>query len=119
MKMLRPCLVALCGARLLFPQADWPTPGNDDGGMKYSTLKQINASNVTKLVRAWTWGSGDKGGGFRGWEVTPIVIDGVMYFSTPGAKVVALDAATGKELWKYDVRNVTKVGRTSQHGVSW
>src|ERR1041385_8456194 len=73
-------------------QANWPNPGNDPGGMKYSTLKQITPANVNKLVRAWTYDTGDTGGGFRGWQVTPLVVNGVMYFSTMGAKLVALNA---------------------------
>src|SRR5207248_10037543 len=91
MTMLRSASLALCAATCVFAQADWPSMGHDAAGTKYSTLKQITTANVNKLVRAWTYDSGDSSGAFRGWEVTPIVVDGVMYFSTLGAKVVALD----------------------------
>jgi len=120
MRVLCFTLLALGAAPWLSGQAvDWPNPGNDPGGMKYSPLKQITPSNVNKLARAWTYDSGDTGGGFRGWEVTPIVINDVMYFSTMGAKVVALNAETGAEIWKFDLKAVTPTGRVSQHGVSY
>jgi quinoprotein glucose dehydrogenase len=82
---------------------DWPNVGNDKGGMRYSTLNQINLSNVRDLQVAWTYNTGDADPK-RGTtiECTPIVIDGVMYISTVTTKVVALNAETGKELWKFD-----------------
>src|SRR5579871_3065087 len=119
MTIIRPVSLALASVICLFGQADWPNAGNDPGGMKYSTLKQITAANVDKLAPAWTYDTGDKSGGFRGWEVTPIVINGVMYFSTLSGKVVALDAATGTEVWKLDIKTITQTGRFSQHGVAY
>src|SRR5437763_15320504 len=110
------CLVTVTALPLLYAQADWPNPGNDPGGMKYSTLKQITPANVNKLVRAWTYDTGDTGGGFRGWQVTPLVINGVMYFSTMGAKIVALNADTGPELWKLDGKTVSPSGRFAARG---
>src|SRR3984957_20453559 len=89
---------------------DWTNVGNDAGGMRYSALTQITPVNVSKLVRAWTYDIGEPGGGFRGTEATPIAVNGVMYFSTPGGKEVALNAATGTELWKYDLKEVTATG---------
>src|SRR5579863_9202336 len=86
---------------------DWPVIGGDLGSTRYSKLTQITPANVGKLVRAWTYDTGDPGGGFRGTEATPIVVNGLMYFSTPGGFEVALDAATGKEAWKYDLKQVT------------
>ena len=74
---------------LAWSQPNWPNPGNDAGGSRYSTLKQITPANVTRLKRAWTYDTGDVSGGFRPWEVTPLVIDGVMYVNTTGAKIVA------------------------------
>jgi len=54
---------------MLHAQADWPTVGNDPGGMKYSTLTQITPANVNNLVKAWTYDTGDPAGGFRGWRL--------------------------------------------------
>jgi quinoprotein glucose dehydrogenase len=83
--------------------ADWPNVGNDPGGTRFSTLKQINRANVRDLKPAWTYRTGDSTGRST-IECTPLVVDGRMYVTTcnPRVKVVALDAGTGSELWKYD-----------------
>lgn len=86
---------------------EWPVWGNDAGAAKYSTLTDINAQNVAKLRIAWTWKTGEtplpqygtRPGMF---ENTPLMIDDVLYLSTPYNKVVALDATSGKLLWSYD-----------------
>jgi quinoprotein glucose dehydrogenase len=85
----------------------WTFQGGDAGSIKYSSLTQINRANVAQLKPAWEWRSGeaanDKFGTRPGmFEATPIEIDGVLYFSTPYNRVIALDAATGKERWAYD-----------------
>lgn len=119
MSVYRILMVAAATLPLLRGQADWPNFGNDPGGTKYSTLKQINPQNVNKLVRAWTYDTGDTGGGFRGWQVTPLVINGVMYFSTMGGNLVALNADTGAELWKFAASTVTPGGRFAARGISY
>lgn len=80
---------------------DWPNVGNDKEGTRYSTLNQINTANVGTLTVAWTYHTGDAGQGTT-IECTPLVIDGVMYVTTVLTKAVALNAATGEELWKFD-----------------
>src|SRR5437764_6434432 len=117
--MIRASLLVAATLPLLFGQGDWPNPGNDPGGMKYSPLKQITPDNVSKLKRAWTYDTGDTGGGFRGWEVTPLVINGVMYFSTMSGKLVALNAQTGVELWTFDGKTVSRSGRFAARGISY
>jgi len=120
MRILRISLFAssaVCG--LLAQSGDWPNVGRDPGGMRYSPLSQITPANVSKLVRAWTYDMGEPGGGFRGTEATPIVVNGIMYFSTPGGKEVALNAATGAEVWKYDLKEVTASGKGAKYGVSY
>src|SRR5436305_7325107 len=97
---------------------DWPGFGNDPGGTKFSPLTQITPANVTKLTVGWTYDTGEKGGGFRGWSVTPLVVGGVMYFGTYGGKLVALDAETGVEIWKYDLKTISPSGRYSPRGIS-
>ena len=86
------------------PQSgDWPNVGNDRGGMRYSTLTQINRDNVKNLQVAWTYRTGELDPSKKTTiECTPLVIDGVMYITTIHSRVVALDAATGKEIWKFD-----------------
>jgi glucose dehydrogenase len=98
---------------------DWMGFGNDPGGTKFSPLTQITPANVTRLVPAWTYDTGDRGGGFRGWSITPLVIDNVMFFPTLGAKLVALNAETGVELWKYDLKTVSPSGRFSPRGIAY
>jgi quinoprotein glucose dehydrogenase len=80
---------------------EWPNVGNDKGGMRYSTLTGINKQNVKDLVVAWTYHTGDAGQGTT-IECTPLVVDGAMYVTTVKTQVVALDAASGKQIWKYD-----------------
>jgi quinoprotein glucose dehydrogenase len=83
---------------------DWRCVGNDAGGMRYSELDQIDRGNVSELRPAWTWNSGelDADGNGNTIECTPLVVDGVMYVTTGKLRVVALDAATGEELWQFD-----------------
>jgi quinohemoprotein ethanol dehydrogenase len=86
-------------ARLAAPEpAQWVAPGRDAAGTYYSPLTDINAGNVATLGLAWDYRLGTN----RGQESTPLVIDGVMYATSNFGRVYALDAATGKELWKYD-----------------
>ena len=94
--------------------ADWPSYGGDNGSQKYSTLDQVNASNVADLVTAWSWESPDNATvadniaqqNYRavpaGFKATPIVIEGVMYVPSSFGRVVALDAASGEEKWVFD-----------------
>jgi quinohemoprotein ethanol dehydrogenase len=82
-------------------QADpdqWLAAGRDREGTYYSPLKDINAANVARLGFAWDYDLGSH----RGLEATPLVIDGLMYASGNFGRVYALDAANGRELWKYD-----------------
>src|SRR5271156_771222 len=88
-------------------RAEWPNYGNDPGGMRYSPLTQINRENVSKLKVAWTFHTGDISDGSRdrkrsGFEATPILVDGTLYFTTPFNRVIALNPETGKQLWAYD-----------------
>jgi len=88
---------------------EWPHYGNDIGGSKYSPLTQVNKRNVTRLKPAWTYHTGDISDGTTypvrsAFECTPLVVDGVMYISTPFCRVVALESETGKQLWSFDPR---------------
>src|SRR6266481_2691627 len=82
---------------------DWPSVGGDRACTRYSPLKQINRSNASTLQIAWTHHTGDAGSGNSTTiECTPIVIGGVMFITTAASKVVALDADSGAERWKFD-----------------
>ena len=80
-------------------QQDWPVFGGSPENNQYSSLAQINRSNVQRLQVAWKFDTGESG---RSLEHNPIIVDGVLYACTPSLKVIALDAATGKLLWKFD-----------------
>ena len=95
---------------------DWPSYGGDPGAMGYSPADQIDRDNVGDLTLAWAWETGDeplsgprlpvpgetvRPGAFQN---TPVALNDTMYVSTPYNRVVALDAATGTEIWSYDPR---------------
>jgi alcohol dehydrogenase (cytochrome c)/quinohemoprotein ethanol dehydrogenase len=77
---------------------DWMTYGRTYNEQRFSPLKEINDKNISQLGLAWFYDLDTK----RGQEATPIVIDGVMYFTTAWSKVFALNANTGALLWSYD-----------------
>ena len=76
---------------------DWPSFGRDLASQRFSPITQINQQNVKKLAQAWLYKSGVVGS----FQTTPIVQNGVMYLSLPYNHVVALNAKTGAELWRY------------------
>jgi quinoprotein glucose dehydrogenase len=90
---------------------DWPMYGGH-AGTHYSNLSQINRGNVKNLVVAWKYDTGEKGG----LEVNPIIVGKVLYACTPAGSVIALDAATGKLLWKFAP---AVPGRVLTRGVSY
>jgi quinoprotein glucose dehydrogenase len=92
---------------------DWPAYGGDPGGTRYSTLTQINRSNVDRLRMAWQFDPGDAQPNGR-FQAQPIVVNGILYSVTPGGSVVALDGETGKLKWSW------KSGeRTSVRGLTY
>src|SRR5690606_28856299 len=77
---------------------DWSVYLGDKAGSHYSTLTQITPANVGQLEVAWTFHAGDMREGATQIQCNPLIIDGVLYGTTPQTKVFALDAATGREL---------------------
>lgn len=89
------------------PARDWPFYGGDPGGTRFSPLARITRDNVSKLAVAWRYHTGEPAIDLArqpSLQVTPIVVDNVMYISTPLGKVMALDPANGREIWRYDAR---------------
>jgi len=80
------------------PYTTWREYGGSADGSQYSALRQINRSNVARLRVAWTYRTGDD----RKYSFNPMVIDGTMYVLAKGNSIVALDAATGRELWTHE-----------------
>jgi glucose dehydrogenase len=87
---------------------DWPAVGGGPGGMKYAAVDQITPANVTKLTQAWTYEPGGP---------VPIVINNTMYFVSAG-NVVALNADTGSEIWKFPLSKATP-GGSVRRGLSY
>src|ERR1051326_2514515 len=105
----------LCAAASTANDQDWPNVGGDKGCTRYSLLKQINRRTVSKLQPAWTYHTGDAGNGTT-IECTPIVIQGVMFLTTATSKVVALDADTGRERWRFDPYAGVKINQPRASG---
>jgi quinoprotein glucose dehydrogenase len=125
------------------PASEWPTYGHDSGGMRFSPLTQITPANAARLKVAWVYhmkpagapapevrtpppGASDTpdspqfggrrgGSGFAPSESTPLVVGGVLYMSTPYARVVALDPQTGAELWGFHLPS----GSASTRGIEY
>ena len=89
---------AVTDARLKNPEpANWLQYRGNYGGWGYSPLDKINDKNVGKLQLAWALSTGQT----EGHQAPPIVNNGFMYVTTPGAQVIAIEAKTGRELWRY------------------
>ena len=85
----------------------WPHYAGDQAASHYSPLDQITPANVGTLAIAWEWKPNEKvlpqfGTRPGAFQNTPLMIDNVLYLSTPYNQVAALDATSGKELWRYD-----------------
>src|SRR5213078_871521 len=94
--------VLLLALLALQTPVDWPAYGHDPQGTRYSPAAAIDRGNVARLAPAWTYRTGETGAAFKttkptAFEATPLVVDGVMYVSTPLGRVIALDPATGRE----------------------
>ena len=90
------------------PVANWPAYGGNQGGERYSPATQITTANVEHLEIAWEHHSGDVSAGSQevpattAYEMTPILLDDVMYTCSPFNRVFALDPETGEEIWVHD-----------------
>lgn len=86
--------------------SDWPAYGGSLSARRYSPLSQINRSNVSKLVRSWTFHTGDLPSkeldNAYASETTPIKIGDTLYLCTPKNILIALDPETGKQKWRFD-----------------
>lgn len=106
---------------------EWPVYGRDHFGSRYLPVSDINRNNVDSLQIAWIYRTGELEPEFTtdkptSFQATPIIVDGIMYLSTPLGRVVALNPATGKELWKYNpnIRRDVRYGDFANRGVaSW
>lgn len=87
---------------------DWSAYGGDGRGQRHAPLAQITPDNVARLALAWSFRTGELGAGFARadktltFEATPLKVGDTLYFDTATGKVFALDAATGRERWRFD-----------------
>ena len=125
LSFLPACRNAVTPHRELTAGADWPVYGGNPAGNRYSPLQQIDTGNVSQLVPAWVYDTGEnntaennEGGDI---QCQPIVVDGILYGTTPSMKLFAIDAATGKERWKFDPFSGMgkQKGRHPLRGVTW
>src|SRR5438876_186132 len=85
----------------LYAQTDWPSYGHDPGGQRYSPQIQINTTNVSKLVPAWSLQMRKEGVPFRLSQSIPLMVNGVLYLGWPYNHVAAIEPETGKILWEF------------------
>jgi membrane-bound PQQ-dependent dehydrogenase (glucose/quinate/shikimate family) len=94
----------------------WPVYGHDEGSTRFSPLSDINRENASKLTIAWIVHTGETVAGPSkrrvGFESTPIVLDGTLYFTTGTNRIIALNADTGVKRWEYD----PKIDLTADYG---
>jgi quinoprotein glucose dehydrogenase len=124
--MISPIRFAALLVPMLLCAQEWRHYGGDAGGAKYSQLKEINRENVHRLRPAWIFHTGDVSDGTRwptrsAFEATPLVVDGVMYLTTPFSRVLALDPETGQERWSFDPRldRTESANLFINRGVAW
>jgi glucose dehydrogenase len=112
---------SFAGIALAQSQNDWPMYGHDGDSSRFSPLTDINAQNVSKLKRAWTYhmappsapapAASAPASGLsarlrqRRTETTPLVVDGVLYMPTPYSEILALDPTSGTKIWQYKIPN--------------
>ncbi|MDP9340336.1 MAG: pyrroloquinoline quinone-dependent dehydrogenase [Acidobacteriota bacterium] len=104
------CQLAILVTGSTIAAQDWRWYGGDPGGTRSSPLTQITPQNVAQLKLAWVYHTGEVRREQRStarhrippFESTPLVVDDVLYFSTPANRVIALDAGTGREIWQFD-----------------
>jgi quinoprotein glucose dehydrogenase len=96
-------------------EADWPEYLGGKERNLYSGLKQINLGNVSKLEVAWTFDTGEQ----AEYQANNLIVDGVLYTPSQTRKVIALAAATGKEIWRWDPKKEgnTGAGSSRQRGL--
>ena len=99
---------------------DWPVYLADNFSSHYSKLKEINRDNIGQLEMAWEYHTGDDvSENHSQIQCNPIIIDGIMYGTSPRLKVFALNAETGKRIWEFDPDPDNKYARNINRGVSY
>mgnify|MGYP000891205160 CR=1 FL=1 len=93
------CFFVSCAERNNFTTNDWAYAGGQESQNKYSPLNQINKENVSQLQVAWTYHSNVPSGNV---QMNPVIVDGIVYITTPLQEVIAVDGSSGKEKWRFN-----------------
>ncbi len=124
-RLMAAVLITMTAVPATAQEIDWHANGRDAFGTRYSPADVITRSNVTGLELAWTYRTGEAEPDFAtrrpaSFQATPLVYEGVMYIGTPLGRVIALDAATGRERWVFDpqIRRDIGYGDFANRGVS-
>lgn len=119
-------LVFLTACTALAQTVEWPTYGNDPGGSRYSSARQINRSNVAKLKQAWVYNTGALQTAGRqieriAFQATPLFVNNALYLNTPFNRIIALDPETGTARWTYDpqVKTDSNYSEVTSRGVAY
>lgn len=98
----------------------WTTKGGDPGSRNYSSLDQINTTNVSKLRRVWSYSCGGVDLQDRSQiQCSPIIVDSILYGTTPTLELIALHAGTGKEIWRSKPSGKDRTGLGVNRGVMY
>ena len=122
MKTLLRAFLLVAPIASLAADRDWASYLGNAGATHFSTLRAIDTNNVKKLTRAWEFHAGDLPPGNRSQiQCNPLVIDGVLYGTTPQLGLFALDAATGRELWRFTPERTAGGGGPAglNRGLAW
>src|ERR1700677_2096393 len=104
MSMWKCAIALLCCAFSIEPlfaqELDWAANGNDVSNSRFQSIDQITPANVSQLKEAWVFHTGT-GGPTKAMEMTPLVVNGVMYVTDGVDDVFAVNPTTGEQIWKY------------------
>src|SRR6201996_5528211 len=101
------------------PNLDYAVYGGNKQNNRYSPLRQIDLSNVKDLQPAWTYHSADSGVSKHDIQCQPIVVDGILYGTSPSLKLFAVNAATGEQLWQFDPFQFAQAHFTECRGLAY
>ncbi len=112
-------VAASCKAPVKESYKNWEVYGGTKDAMHYSSLTEVDTNNVSQLLVAWTYHTGDADTASHSQiQCNPIVIDGILYALTPKMKMFAVDAATGKQIWVFDPKLFIAVDTNEQKRLS-
>src|SRR5258706_13613432 len=102
-------LLAACSSSTGERYNSWTVTGGSKQSIHYSSLNQVDSNNVVQLQVAWEYHTGDADTAKHAqMQCNPIIINGILYATSPWLRLIALDAATGNEKWVFDPDSASK-----------